>query len=204
MQPPPKNTFHFVSTNTRLTDKIVKIPAHLVSKLLEDEEAFSFDDIKAYVAGHKVSLADGIEFNIGFAIGTSTEDEIEANVEIVGLPAAWPSIDWEEINNAVQRLEQNAVRALSNAGVSCHPEGHAGDSSELVGTAYVTGGTPGFEIVWQQVERGERFHTGEGTMPEAISVGLHAGIDPEIARLVDVSIEFFDTDKIERVEHGEE
>jgi hypothetical protein len=181
------------------------MPDKIVKRLLEDDhEPMSLDAIKAYVDGQQVSLTDGIEFNIGFAIGTSSEDEIEANVEIAGLPAGWPSIDWEEINNAVQQIERNAVRALSAAGIGCHPEGHAGDNAELVGTAYVTGGTPGFQIVWQQVERGERFHTGEGTMPQAISTGIYTGINPEVARIIDVSIEFFDTDKIERVENGED
>lgn len=167
-----------------------------VSKLLEDEE-FSLDDIKDYVAGQKVNLADGIEFHIGFAIGTSDEYMIEANAHERGVEP-----DWDAINNAILLIEKNAVEALEKAGVQCRSEGH--DDNSLLGSAWVTGGTPGFEFVRQQIEMGEPYRTSSGTLPNEIATMLYTGVQEDIAGLIDVDIEFFDVGKIERAENGEE
>jgi hypothetical protein len=178
---------------------------HNESILENEPEQMSLDDIKAYVDGQKVSLADGIEFHIGFAIITSDESGIESNAEDRGV-----TIDWDAVNAAILRIEQNAVNGLNQAGINCRSEGHGGYGGgydDLIGSAWVTGGTPAFEIVRRQMEMGEPYRTSSGTIDgimKGFTTLLYAGVPNEIAQLIDVGIDFLDVLKIEHVEDGEQ
>lgn len=174
-----------------------------------EEEPMGFDEIKQYLMQTPPDgmtktpfglKTNGQEFQVGFAIHTSHEELIKDNAAEDGLV-----LDWDAVNAAIGQIERNAEAALRRAGVRATNQGHGGfDGNDLVGAAYVTVGVPGFEIVADYAAHEEPLSTSSGSIgniPGMLET-LYTGVPPEIARLIDVDISFFDLDSIKSEEDG--
>lgn len=70
----------------------------------------------------------------GWAIGTSSQEAIEAHAQEAGFETN--GAFWDEANAATLQLEGNVMRVLRNAGFQLRDEGHDGNG-DLVGSGWV-------------------------------------------------------------------
>jgi hypothetical protein len=165
----------------------------MVESMLQENEdgTLGFDEIKDFILNDQENDL-GTEFHIGFAIATSDQHMIEMNAADDNLP-----IDWDAINAAIPVIEQNVLKAMEGVGIKCSSEGH--DShGDLIGSCWVKTGTHGFNVLKQYVAQDEPFRTSSGTLDRVapgMTMALYQGVPPEVARLIEVDISFFDLDK---------
>lgn len=172
-----------------------KVPfGGVAESLLEADEEFGLEHFKALVMrAAEPKVPDGTEFHIGFAVITSNQYDIEARANDDAI-----EVDWDAVNAAIPIIERNAVNALTEQGIRCSPEGHNG-TDELVGSAWVETGTGAINILKEFIDRDEPFSTASGTIDhiqQGLAVNVYRGVPPTIAGLIDVSIDFFDLDKL--------
>lgn len=163
----------------------------LVKRLLESEH--DNEDVRELIYTYLYTPQQ--EFNIGFAIGTSDGSLIEINAEELGIPGP---LNWEEISEHCLLIERNALKVLNAIeGLHCRSEGHDG-FGDLIGSATVQTMTKGFEVVHGFARMDEPYRTSSGTMwniPGMTDEILFAGVPENTARIVDVTISFFNLDK---------
>jgi hypothetical protein len=166
----------------------------IAESLLEGEEEFGLEQFKALVMrAAEPQIPPGTEFHIGFAIHTSSQWDIEARANDDAI-----QVDWDAVNNAIPIIERNALKALTEQGIRCSPEGH-NSTDELVGSAWVEFGTGATAILKEFIDRDEPFSTSSGTIDhiqQGLALNVYRGVPEGIAALIDVSISFFDTDKL--------
>ena len=140
-----------------------------------------------------------VEFDIGFAIGTSDGSVIEQNAEEQGI-----QVNWDVINEYVSVIERNALSVLNEIpGLMCRDEGH--DSyGDLAGSAWVTTDTPGFTVVHGFASQDDPYRTSSGTIwniPGMRDDTLFKNVPDDVARIIEVYISFFALEKFK--EHAD-
>jgi hypothetical protein len=166
----------------------------LAESLLEADEEYGFEQMKALMLRAGDAPQPGTKFHLGFAISTSDEHTVEARANDDAV-----EVDWEAINAAITVIERNALAALREQGIACQPEGHDANS-DLIGSAWVEAGTGAMDIMKEFIETGEPFRTGSGSIDHiqhGLSTKLYQGVPGHIAALIDVDISFFDINAAE-------
>lgn len=127
----------------------------------------------------------------GFSIGTSPQHIIEAHAEEMGVELT--DGKWREIGRENIRIEINVLDGLKEASgvVMVRDEGH-GRFDDLIGTISVRKGSQTDQLIQDVIDSQETLSTGKGDIQNLIEdEQIYRRVSNEIARLIDVDINFF-------------
>lgn len=172
----------------------------VVNRILEADD--DLDSPEAYLdwAGKKADAGELESVRFGARIITSSEDEIREAAQEKGIDVDNPDF-WQEIERGVEIIEDNCLDALRQAGLRVQDEGH--DDTGRVASLWIDTGAPAYRQAWLKAvlywAENEVPSTTSGTMDYAFGAGtvqrIYAGV-PETAHIVEVTVEFVDTDRL--------
>ena len=134
------------------------------------------------------------EYQIGFAIRTSTETEITDAAENAGLTLT--SDDWKQLNLDSAQLERNILSLLHGVYGNASDEGHSDD--ELIGSIWVSPHTPGWDLLRNWYLSGENGL--QDTLHIAHKLPYGAALWQNVSQLghaiLDARIDFFEFNEL--------